>query len=65
MHYIAFQQTIKKGKPFTFAVLSCSLANNLHPDPYNEALRVLIRGFSLGIDKLINKHKVLWNKQWK
>ena len=64
MHYVEFQQKIKKGQTFTFAVMSCSLANNLHPDPYNEALRVLIRGYSLGIDKLIAQHKVKWNKQW-
>lgn len=45
-------------------MVSCSLASNLHPDPYNEAIRVLIRANSLGIDNLISKHKTLWNKQW-
>jgi trehalose/maltose hydrolase-like predicted phosphorylase len=35
-----------------------------HPDPINEAERILLMGAAFSMSKLIQRHKNLWEKQW-
>lgn len=64
MHGLAFQKELKAGKSYSFTLLGSLISSNHSEDPYNEAERLTIYAALEGKDRLLNKHKLEWDKLW-
>lgn len=60
-----FTCRMKKGRDFRFLVVGATMSSAHHPDPINEVKRLTIACQYEGADRLLSRHKALWDDLWK
>jgi len=61
---IAFNITLKKGKKYTFTIVSSITHSNFTTDPLNDALRSCGRDYPRGFETIIEQHEQKWAELW-
>lgn len=61
---VEFTIKLKKGERYSFAMLSSFTHSNFTKDPYNDAIRICSRDYTLGYKHLLQEHKRAWAKLW-
>lgn len=64
MHLMKFSKSIEKNKSYSFSIIAASISSAHHPDPLNEAERLVIFGKLEGKQRLLNRHHEAWNNLW-
>jgi len=64
LHQLAFDQEIKKGETYRFALCGAVCSSQNFKDPVNESERMAIYMMRGNKSRLINQHKELWNELW-
>lgn len=59
-----FSSDLRKGKPFTFAVVGSSISTADHPDPLNQSQRLNLFAALEGIENLQTNHRKEWDELW-
>ena len=62
MHLEKFSRPLKKGDVFKFSIATSLMSSTHHEDPFNEAIRMVIRASSMS--DLIRGHTQKWQHLW-
>src|SRR5688572_10560666 len=64
MHLLKFSKSLKAGEKYTFSVVSSATSTAQFDDPLNEAERLTVFAKLEGTERLIQRHKLEWEKLW-
>lgn len=64
MHLIKFRRRLKAGETYRFALVGSTLASVHNNDPHNEAERLTLYARLEGIDRLLQRHLLAWDRLW-
>ncbi len=64
MHLIKFRRKLKAGETYRFALVGSTLASVHNNDPHNEAERLTLYARLEGIDRLLQRHLLGWERLW-
>ena len=65
MHLMKFTKELKAGETYQFSVVASATSTEHFDDPLNEAERLTIFARLEGTTRLLERHKLEWEKLWK
>jgi trehalose/maltose hydrolase-like predicted phosphorylase len=63
-HWTKFNKTLKAGQTYRFALVASAVSSAHYQDPFNEAERLTIYAALEGVDRLLKRHRMAWEKLW-
>ncbi|MCB0662623.1 MAG: glycoside hydrolase family 65 protein, partial [Saprospiraceae bacterium] len=63
-HLMKFYKKLKEGETYEFAVVGSTISSGHSIDAFNEAERLTIFAKLEGIDRLLNRHLLVWEELW-